>query len=482
MPHVHRMGWLIGGNVGSITITVLVGLAIARLLGPADFGAYSVVLVGVTFAIAITTFRLEQHLVTTLGARGLADSGWIHPFRDAVAGSVAIGSITYLSSVLAATVLLSGTFRTAAYIGLLEILIAPLFLARTVLQVRAQQRQLALLAVTNRVVWATGIGIVLIFRPAPLLVWVIFARLIAQVVEAAAVTAVAHLHVTAWRWRTGRRPDILLVLKRSLPLVGAGLAGMTYNRIDQPLIAVFLGRTQTGLYAGAARIAELIRMLPAVVENVMLPRVAHAAHQGDRSAMKSLLHDAALLMVVPGGLLIALFVGAGEHIMRALLGPDYLGAGHVVAILAAAEIAVFIGATYQMACLALDRRTLLLWSTVIGGIVNVAINLALLGSLGIVVAAWASLIGYGTAAAILTFGIRGVPEVVWPPLHAIARCLPAIVIGSIVAFATRSTLIVATAATVAAYGAIVALSLRGSLRPGLEALIRSLGHLRSLRR
>lgn len=482
LPQVGRMGWLIGGNITSLAITVGVGLIIARLLGPTDFGAYSVIVVLVTFAVALTTFRLEQHLVKTLGAMGLDDPKWLQPFRDAVTGSGGAGLVTFLSGSVPVTLLLEGTFRSAAYVGLLEVVVAPFFLSRTVLMVRMKQRDLALVALLNRIVWAAAVGVVLLLRPEPILIWVVVSRLVAQLVEVVVLNVRARVGVRSWQWRSGRAPHILGTMRRCLPLVGAGLAGTAYNRIDQPLIALFLGRAQTGLYAGAARLAELVRMLPAVVENVMLPTVARLAHEENRAALRTTLHDATLLMVVPGGLAIAILVGAGEHIMRTLLGSDFTGAGHVVAILAAAELVVFVSATYQMACLALDRRGLILVSTVVGSSLNIGINLALLESFGIVVAAWASLIGYGTASAILTLGMWKVGGVAWAPVIAVARCLPAIAVTSVIATITRDTLVLCMGLSLLTYGLALALSIPGSLGRAMTGARQMIQQKRSPRR
>ena len=463
-PRIQEMGWLASGTVTQMVLTILVGLWIARSLGPTDFGGYSVVLVLVSFAVALTTFRLEHHLSATLsGAGGTSDRSWVEGYRDAVSIAAGVGVTVVVLAGSAAALFIEGDFRVAAGIGLIEVLFAPFFLVRSILQVQLRQRDLALLSVLSRGVWAIAVGVVLLIRPQPLLLWVVGARLVSQPVEV--VTGHLMVGTYPWRWRRrpGRGPQLRRVFRQNLPLVGAGLAGTAHNRIDQPLIAALLGRLATGLYASATRVAEVVRMLPAMVENIMLPRVAEAERHDNPTFVGQMLRDSMLLMLVPGGLCIAVLVGAGEHIITKLLGSDYSGTGDMLAVLAVAEVFVFISAVYQMALLSFNRRGILFRATAVSSVVNITLNLLLLRTFGAITAAWASLVAYALASFVAAWGVRDRGEVLRAPATAFARCFPAIAAATVTAYTTRSELLVCIPATTAVYVAVLAVALLGSL-------------------
>ena len=58
--------WLGIANAASLGATLIVGVLLARKLGPSGLGVYAAVTVATTFMSLLVTFRLELHLLTLL--------------------------------------------------------------------------------------------------------------------------------------------------------------------------------------------------------------------------------------------------------------------------------------------------------------------------------------------------------------------------------------------------------------------------------
>ena len=81
-----------------------------------------------------------------------------------------------------------------------------------------------------------------------------------------------------------------------------------------------------------------------------------------------------------------------------LFGPDYSEAGSVLAIHVWATVFVFLGVAGGNWFLAENQQLISLQRTALGAAVNVVLNILLIPLLGVVGAAWATLISYAVAA------------------------------------------------------------------------------------
>jgi PST family polysaccharide transporter len=448
-------GMLAGGQVIALAVGGIASIVLARTLKPAGFGTYSVLSVVVSLAALIAAFGLDIHLMTELRAQ---DSD-LHPYGSAFRLSFEVTEGLCLAGLVLVIALTRGVTQAAALFAIAELVLTPFLLARSVLLVRMQQGRVAALGVANRLVLLVGVLLIAALRPPPVLVWM-------MAVSAAAVGAEAVLLFVlvgppvGWRHRLRSRRRQLLVA--CWPLVASGIAVAAYGRIDQLLVAAFNGRSEVGKYAVAVSLATLLNLVSAVVYTTTLPGLVEVCATGDEHSARQAVKDMGLLMFLPGGLGVAVIAGAGVWIIQLLFGSLYAHDASLVAILAFAEVWVFVGTAITAILIAVDRRRALLGGTVCGVVVDVTLCLLFLPRYGIIAAAWASLVSYAVAALVAVMVVPAARRLARPLIAVTIEVTIAAAVGGIAGMAT-SHLVPAILASSLAYAAISAVLFRGEV-------------------
>jgi O-antigen/teichoic acid export membrane protein len=412
------IGLLGGGQVVALAVGAVASVVLARTLGPAGFGTFSVLSVLVSLGTLVAIFGLDTHLISELSAPEADQRSYGTGFRLSAEITVALCA-TGTILVLAAT---HGATRVASLVAILELALTPFLLGRSVLLARMRQGGAAAVGVANRVALLAGIVVITLLHVSPLLVWVMVVSAVAMAVEVVLLGTLVGAPV-GWFHRLGRRRRQLLAA--CWPLAAAGAAGAAYNRVDQLLLAGFQGRTEVGIYAVAVNLATALSIISAVVYGTTLPGVIEVCRGETVAHARRAVEDMALLMFVPGGLGIAVLAGAGGEIIRLLYGGAYPDEHALVAVLAFAELWVFVGTVLMAVLIAVDRRRVLLVGVVAALGVNVVLDVLLLPRYGAIAAAWASLASYAVAAI--------VPALLAPEARRFARPLVRVTIKTAVA-------------------------------------------------
>jgi len=197
--------------------------------------------------------------------------------------------------------------------------------------------------------------------------------------------------------RTGRRPYRLQLdrvrdlIVQSLPLFSDSLAVTIYTRVTPILLVILISDAAAGLFGGAFRIFEVVTLVGTVTARAAFPTISGAALDGEakrRDLVRRLMTLVFLCALAPA-LAVSAFAGT---ILRGLLGQSFGDAAPVLRLLLAAVPLIYV---YDMTIhylYALNRqRDVLLVN--LGGIgASLALNLLLIGPLGLAGAAAAVLI------------------------------------------------------------------------------------------
>lgn len=390
---IRGSAWLIGGNGIGLLLTMIGGVMLARMLGPSDFGLYSVVVVAVSLGVTIATFRLDMHLVTELRSAP-SDKASV---RRAVLASALI-ALPLCVLLAAAGFSLDVASPLVVIFAAVEVGLSPLLFGRVVLQVQARQSTIALAAVSNRVIWIAMLTAIVFWAPPAPLPAIFGARLVAYVVEIAVVLSASGTKLLELLPRRRRWPKAeIAALRASTPLALAGVAGTAYNRSDQLLLASLATRAETGIYAAGVRIADLLLFLGPIVQNVTVPGMVQLHRREDARGISRAVSDTVLMTVMPAGLALAVLLATRGVIVSAIFGAEYSAAESIVVVLALGAWVALIGTAVGSAALATGERSVLLLATVIGLVVNLVLNVFLLSRYGAIAAAWTSVIAYGVA-------------------------------------------------------------------------------------
>jgi O-antigen/teichoic acid export membrane protein len=396
-PEVRRTagsaGWLLADRALRLAGGLLVGLWVARYLGPANFGAYNFALALSMLVASVATLGLDSILV-----RELVREPGREPELLGTALLLRLGGalVALLAIVAAAAALRPGDGLSAALTAIVGV--GGLLQASTVVDLWFQSRVAARDAVLARnlaFLAAALLRVGLILAGAPLVAFA--AAYVAEALLGAIAVTAAYLRRGGrpLRWRASAARARRL-LADSWPLILGGILVNTYLRIDQVMIGQILGDRELGVYSAAVRLAEVLPLIPGAIIAATLPAVV-AARQADPALYAERLRRLYALVVAIGyGCALAATAAAGP-LVALLLGPGFDAAVPQVVVLAWAGVFVGLGLARSSFLTAENYTRLHLATVAIGCAANVALNLLLIPAMGGLGAAVASLIGYWLA-------------------------------------------------------------------------------------
>jgi polysaccharide transporter, PST family len=462
-----RSAWISGSAwnfvaaaAGGLALAV-VGILVARALGPRDFGIFATITVASSLVSSITTFRLDIHLLVELGR---------HRRDDRATYNTTVGAsylLTIPACIVAAIAVLGAPgnpYRVAMLAEVGSVMVAPLLLSRSALQVYRRQRTAATVSLAARSSWVLAALAIVELGPRDILSLLFLAGLATDVLEASLLSKATRLPMFGWLIQVRRSLGARVrVLRQSWPLMVSGLTGTVYNRVDQLLLTIIAGPAATGLYAAAVRLTETLNMIPAAVQAVTTPSLSGIRRSNNQPEFTRALRDTTLVMCVPGALGAAILVGTGNQLVTFLFGGKFSGSGWVVTGLAFATIPVFAGTAITSGALAVGNRRAIALATSIAAVVNVVGNLALIPIFGGVGAAWVSAASYAIAVVLTGVASRDLYPHIGPAASAALVCLMATAAGGAAGLLVGGGLLLSAGTSAVSYAVVVGIAFRDEL-------------------
>ena len=178
---------------------------------------------------------------------------------------------------------------------------------------------------------------------------------------------------------------------KGLPFALTFVLTIIYFRIDQPLIDVFRGLEEAGLYGAAYKPIESLLFVPITFLSIVFPVLAvyHRDRPSELLDAVNRFYKGLLLMGWPVS--IGIFVLA-KPLTPLLLGHQYLGSEPALRVLALALGIAFVNNAFIGALNASDRQSSFSWAAGWSVVVNVVLNLALIPLFGYQGASWATVV------------------------------------------------------------------------------------------
>jgi O-antigen/teichoic acid export membrane protein len=193
------------------------------------------------------------------------------------------------------------------------------------------------------------------------------------------------------------------ILQKFLPFgitnVPAYLASMIVQVVDRPIVQMLLGLGVLGIYQANYRMGVAMMVLVGLFEYAWRPFFLRQAKTDDARA-RALFAKVLTYFLFATGFAFLFFSFYMPHIVstpifgRTLLRGDYLSGMHIIPIVLAAYVFQGMYTNFLAGIYIKERNKVLPFVTGAGAIVNVAVNFALIPSLGITGAALATLASY----------------------------------------------------------------------------------------
>lgn len=374
-------------------INFLAVMVYTRLLGPEEYGQYTLALTGAATISGILFWWLSASLERFVPAN-LDRLGYL--LSTAATSFLAVSFVAVSLGIIVGAVVPGGQIRSIVFF---VVLLLPLLAWHDINLALARSQldpfRYTLLGVLKTSV-SLGLGAVFIligFHAYGPLLGIAMAAMVAGVIG-----------LPAWKGaRIGSLDPALLrgMLRFGLPLAATFALGFVVSFSDRFMISGLIGIHNAGLYAAGYDLAQQsIEVLMLVVFLAAYPLIVRTLEQsGPVAAREQLKRYVYLLLSVTIPAVIGLAM-LSENIAQVLLGEAFreMGAKVMPWIALAAAIAG-VKAFYFDLAFALGKRTLLqVWVALVAAVLNVGLNVWLIPIAGVLGAAYATLAAFSVAA------------------------------------------------------------------------------------
>jgi O-antigen/teichoic acid export membrane protein len=379
-----RLAWnvaLLGaGRALGLAASALTLAALARLLGPAEFGRYTFATVYIAFFSTVIDQGVNTSVAVRMSGHRDAEAAVL---GNAIGLKLAISGAAFALAVAAVRLpWFRADSRDLVAIAALLIPVTALGVVNVLFQVRLNTvpvvcgdlaARLGLLAL----VYFAGLRGLAATRVMAYQVLTAAAGLALVMAAAARLSSVRPRFDWA-EWRA--------ILVPALPLTGSFTLGMLYFRFDALMVSFVRGDAAMGVYGVAFRIVDLFLLLPGLVMPVVFPLLV-AQCQAPRAELQATVRrllDVMAMVALPCAVFLTFQAG---HIVRLVAGPGFEAAATSLALLAWSMAAIFVSNALGYVLFAAGLQATSLKISLASAVANVVLNLLLTPRFGAIGAA-----------------------------------------------------------------------------------------------
>jgi O-antigen/teichoic acid export membrane protein len=384
--------WLFGEQMLRMGAGLLVGVWVARYLGPDQFGVFSYAIAYAALFGSVAKLGLDSIVVRDL----VQEPALRKTYMGTAFWLKIVGALFMLSLVGLASLFTSNSTTTNLYIFIIAsgIIFQSFEVVDFYFQSKVLSKFVSICKITQLMI-SSLMKIYLILIRADLF-WFVLVSLVDQ------ITLAISLYIAYRYQKLGSffgHFDFALAKKtlcRSWPLILSSLVIILYMRVDQIMIHDMLGAHATGIYSVAVRLSEIWYFIPMIVTNSLFPAIVNAKKTSHEQYILRLqrLFTVLVWMSIFSSIVTLLL---SKWLVLLLFGVAYQEASQVLMINMWASVFVSLGVASSswLVCENLQRN--LLYRSVLGLIINVLLNFALIPRYGIVGAAYATLFAQSLA-------------------------------------------------------------------------------------
>lgn len=399
--YLKNTGWVMFGKV----LSLLVGLIIARYLGPNLFGDLSFALSLVAILAAVGALGLDTFIIREIiqePARRdeiLGTSLWLRLAVNAllipIAVCIYLVSHSLSSSPGESLTLMVGLLAFASFFKSFNV-IDSFFQSQVQSKYIVQVQNICLFI-------SASVKIALVYFGYPL-IYIVWALVFDGFILAAGLLIVyqrKNYSIFAWRFN-GIRAKALL--KKSSPLILSAVMVSIYMKIDVVMLKS-VGSRAVGIYSAAQTVSEAWYFIPIAIVTSVFPALINARKTDVARYQKRLknLYDLLVYISLP----IAIFISfTANYIVEIIYSNKFEGAGPMLSIHIWSGIFVFLGVASGQYLIAEGYTKISFYRTAAGAVINVLLNIWLIPKYAGIGASIATLVAYFAS----TFYILLIPK------------------------------------------------------------------------
>ncbi len=392
--YLFNFSWLFFGHLFFLIASFLVGVWIARYLGPDRYGliSYVVAFCGI-FSVLIsfgTDNILNRELVKSPDQRDnlLGTVFGIRLLGSLVAFIVSVSVAYFVNGQDNIWFLLVVIYSLGFFIQPLQV-INIFFLSKV-------QSKNNTLAQFSSVIISSLLKILFIFLLKDSLILLIIIYISDYLWQGLILLLLYHkqkLSVSRWRFVPNLAQK---TIKDSWPLMLSVATLFVYLHIDQVMIGFMMDKLSVGIYAIAVRIVEVFYFIPSLLCSALFPAIVNARKVSLVIFLKRLKYFFWLLGLI--GFCLSVFIHfCHKFLVINTFGQDYLAAAPILRVYMWSSIGLFLSLGINQYLIVEHKTKTIFIINFLVMIMNIVLNLTLIPLIGLLGAAVATLISYSLA-------------------------------------------------------------------------------------
>tara|TARA_R110000796_G_scaffold37722_1_gene95014 strand:- start:54433 stop:55743 length:1311 start_codon:yes stop_codon:yes gene_type:complete len=406
--NLFNLAWAVFAKLFSGLKLALLGIIIARYLGPKDFGIFSYVISLVTLFSALAEFRLQSILIRDFSEKKIEKEQLLGTSLRiclffATLGYILLSIVVALlddENIIKYFVLIYGTSYFFQIFRFLRAFFISKFLNKIIIRAELITALTVLLMGGLLIYFKLSITYFIILRVFDVFLFSTILILLYIISEGS---------IFKWNNNVIVRKQLI---KDSFPLVLSGIAIVIFNKVDQIMIKHFIDEYAVGQYSAAVSITGIISFIPIVLSESITPtlitrrELSIEKYELNRQAFSN--------VIIWGSLLLSIIVMLlSPSIINVLYGEEYFPAIEVMKIFAFKGIFVAMGAVAAQIMIIESIHQLAYIKSIFGGIVNIMLNYILIIKFGMIGAVWASLWAFFLSSYIIHLFMKRYRQIFW---------------------------------------------------------------------
>jgi O-antigen/teichoic acid export membrane protein len=381
-------GWMFIGQTAMI-VSLFINIWMARHLGPENFGTISYVFAFVGIFSFIANFGLSDILVRDLVQHPEQKNKLLGTaFRLLTFGGILAFIITNISAFV---------FEDKFLIQILIVAYSTIFLwspvnvISTYFQATVQAKQNALAQIIGTAL--TSILKIFLLATNQGVIWLIIAFALDYVIGTILYIynyTKSDLDFKQWTYDNTITKRFL---SSSLLIMLSTATGYLLFKVDQIMVKYYLGEAAVGLYAAAVKLSEIWYFIPAIICSSLFPALINAKKSGEfvyKERLRKLflfLGGMAAVIAIPISLL-------AFWIIKILYGIEYIASVPILQIYIWSGIGLFLMTGINKYLMTENYLKTIFYYNLLAVVTNILLNIVLIPKIGLMGAAWATLISY----------------------------------------------------------------------------------------
>lgn len=377
--------WLFSEYSLRMLMSLLIGIWVARYLGPTSFGIFSYSLAFAAIFTSIANLGLDEVLIRDFIANDknivyIGTAFWLR----------LIGSILLLAILAIGLILSSNDYLTSIYV--LIIASGCIFQSFNVIDLYFQSQaksKITSLAKLCQLLISSAIKICLIIIEADL-IWFVTVVLFDQITLAILLIYSYYKQKLKIFYNKFNALIAWKLLKDGWPQIISGFSIMIYIRIDQLLVNYYLGSDATGVYSVAIRLSEVFYIVPVLITQSVFPSLVNS--KNNVVIYNSRLSHLYTMLVIFSVITALVTTFLGGWVVNALYGKAYSPAASVLILHIWGGIFVALGVVGSKSIINENKQYLIVYRSIFGAILNIILSMYLIPIYGIMGAAFGTLV------------------------------------------------------------------------------------------